>query len=61
MVHSVLKSTIANVGIFNGFFASMGTAFGYGAFKDPEEWWDASLPQFGIDSTLTAGSGGYAK
>jgi reductive dehalogenase len=61
IVHSVLKSTIANVGIFNPFLASMGRTFGYGAFKDPEEWWNASLPQFGIDSTFTALDGGYKK
>ena len=61
MVHEVLKSTIANVGIFNGFLANMGRTFGYGAFKDPEEWWNSSLPQFGINSTFTALDGGYGK
>ena len=61
MVHTVLKSTIANVSVLNGFLANMGRTFGYGAFQDPEEWWNASLPQFGIDSTLTAVHGGYAK
>ena len=61
MVHNVLKTTIANVSVLNGFFANMGRTFGYGAFKDPEEWWDASLPQFGIDTTLMAGDGGYKK
>jgi reductive dehalogenase len=61
IVHSVLKSTIANVSILNPFLANMGRTFGYGAFEDPEMWWDASLPQFGIDSTLTAVSGGYKK
>lgn len=54
MVHTVLKSTISYVPIFNGFLATMGRTFGYGAFEDPEEWWNASLPQFGIDSTLTS-------
>ncbi|MEL7563071.1 reductive dehalogenase [Dehalogenimonas sp. 4OHTPN] len=54
MVHTVLKSTISYVPIFNGFLANMGRTFGYGAFEDPEEWWNASLPQFGIDSTLTS-------
>ena len=61
IVHEVLKSTIANVGIFNGFLANMGRTFGYGTFDSPEEWWDASLPQFGIDSTLEAVHGGYRK
>jgi epoxyqueuosine reductase len=54
MVHTVLKSTISYVPIFNGFLANMGRTFGYGAYEDPEQWWDAALPQFGIDSTLTA-------
>ena len=61
MVHEVLKSTIANVRIFNGFLARHGPNVWLWRFKDPEEWWDASLPQFGIDSTLTAVSGGYKK
>jgi epoxyqueuosine reductase len=61
MVHEVLKSTVANVGVFNGFLATMGRTFGYGAFKDPEEWWNSSLPQFGINSTFTALDGGYRK
>ncbi|PPD58091.1 reductive dehalogenase [Dehalogenimonas etheniformans] len=61
IIHSVLKSTISYVPVFNGFLANMGRTFGYGAFKDPEEWWDSSLPQFGINSTLTAEDGGYRK
>ncbi|QNT75563.1 reductive dehalogenase [Dehalogenimonas etheniformans] len=61
MVHEVLKSAIPTVGIFNPFLATMGRTFGYGAFKDPEEWWNSSLPQFGINSTFTALDGGYRK
>ncbi len=33
MVHSVLKSTIANVTVFQPFLANMGRTFGYGAFE----------------------------
>jgi len=61
VVHSVLKGTIANVGVFNGFLANMGRTFGYGNYKDPEEWWDQSLPMLGIDTTTTALHGGYRK
>ncbi|KTB47754.1 reductive dehalogenase [Dehalogenimonas alkenigignens] len=54
MVHSVLKTTISYVPIFNTFLANMGRTFGYGPYEDPEQWWNAALPQFGIDSTLTS-------
>jgi reductive dehalogenase len=59
IVHSVMKTTIATTGIFNGFLANMGRTFGYGAYEDPEEFWDLSLPMLGIDSTVTALHGGY--
>ncbi|MBA7668402.1 hypothetical protein ES703_76512 [subsurface metagenome] len=61
MIHNVIKGTVATTGLFNSFFASMNNFFGYGTFKDPEEWWDMSLPMFGIDSTVTAWDGGYRK
>lgn len=33
MVHDVIRGTVANVGIFNGFFATMHEAFGYGVVE----------------------------
>lgn len=60
MVHELVKTMVANTGVFNGFFANMSSSFGYG-FHDPDEWWDMSLPTGGVDSTLGASKGGYAK
>jgi len=61
MIHDVLRGTIATTGIFNGFFYNMSKTFGYGLMDDPEEWWDMSLPIFGIDTTNVSYSGGYRK
>ncbi|PPD57582.1 reductive dehalogenase [Dehalogenimonas etheniformans] len=54
MVHTVIKSTIPTIGIFNSFFAKMGEQFGYGNFADSESWWDMSLPVYGIDTARVA-------
>ena len=51
MIHGMLKATIASTSIFNGFFASMSDAFGYG-LREPEDWWDMNLPIFGFDTTV---------
>ena len=56
MVHSVIKGTVSTVGVFNGFFANMGELFGYGNY-DPENWWDMSLPAYGIDTMAVAWKG----
>jgi reductive dehalogenase len=59
-IHSYVKSTIANTGLFDGFFYQMSKPFGYG-LKEPEQWWDLSLPIWGTDSTVAAYNGGYKK
>jgi hypothetical protein len=61
MVHDLVRGTVANVGIFNGFFASMHEAFDYGVVEGEakEEWWDASLPAYNINSIVGAQHGGY--
>jgi epoxyqueuosine reductase len=63
MVHDVIRGTVANIGIFNGFFASMHERFGYGVVEGEakEEWWDASLPAYNINSIVGAQHGGYNK
>jgi reductive dehalogenase len=52
-VHTLIKGTVPNFKIFNGFFANMDRTFGYGR-KPYEDWWDRDQeePTFGIDSTL---------
>lgn len=57
-IHTFIKTTVANTSLLNGFFAVMHDPFGYG-LKDPEAWWDLSLPIWGTDSTTTAYDGGY--
>jgi reductive dehalogenase len=61
MVHSIIKSTMATTGLFNSFFSTMSKAFGYGPMENKEDWWDMSLPMFGVDTTGTALHGGYRK
>jgi reductive dehalogenase len=58
IAHSFAKGMVATTGLFNGFFVSMADVFGYGQ-QDPEAWWDKSLPQFGINSTVYSKDGGY--
>jgi ferredoxin len=53
MVHNLVKATVATTSIFNGFFANMSDAFGYGA-RDKEGWWDESLPIMGTLSETYA-------
>ena len=60
IVHSITKGVIATTGLFNGMIANMADLFGYGQY-DPEDWWDLSLPQFGIDTDAYAKGGGYSK
>jgi hypothetical protein len=49
-IHNLVSGTVAVTPIFDGFFRSMDDAFGYGAQKDPEEWWHLDLPEYGIDT-----------
>lgn len=60
MVHDLIKSTASTTSLFNSFFWNLSKPFGYG-LKDPDEWWDMSLPSWGTDSTLNAFDGGYRK
>jgi len=57
-IHKLVKMTTSTTPLFNGFFYQMGKTFGYG-IKEPEEWWDMSLPSYGFDTTGFARSGGY--
>jgi epoxyqueuosine reductase len=59
-IHQYIKQTVSTTSLFNNFFAKMHDPFGYG-LKDPDEWWDLSLPIWGTDSTVVAYDGGYKK
>lgn len=50
-VHEWVKAGASQAPFMDGFFRSMDDAFGYGAQKDNEEWWNLDLPELGIDTT----------
>ena len=49
-IHEWVKASIAAAPVTDGFIRSMDDAFGYGAQKDPKEWWELDLPEYGRDS-----------
>ncbi|MFO8076535.1 MAG: reductive dehalogenase [Egibacteraceae bacterium] len=53
-MHTLVKGVSARTGLFGGMFTAMDQAFGYGEGRDPEEWWDLDLPEYGIDTQRTA-------
>lgn len=58
VIHPVVRSTAATTPLFNGFFATMDKAFGYGKPKSEEElaaWWTRDPNKDQIDTTLGAG------
>jgi epoxyqueuosine reductase len=54
-IHEWAKAGTATVPFMDGFFRSMDDAFGYGALKDNEDWWNLDLPEYGCDSTAVVG------
>jgi reductive dehalogenase len=56
-IHEWVKSGVSSLPILDGFLRSMDDAFGYGSQKDPEAWWELDLPEYGIDTSRTPGSG----
>jgi reductive dehalogenase len=61
MVHDVVRATLATTSVFNSFFATMDTTFGFGPKLDEkiEDWWDAQLPAYGYSTLVGARHGGY--
>ncbi len=61
LIHSVVRGTLSNTSMFNGFFASMEETFGFGLTEGEakENWWDMSLPSYAWDTSLQATHGGY--
>jgi reductive dehalogenase len=53
-VHNLARATVAMTPGINGVLRSLDDAFSYGAQKDPEEWWNLDLPEYGIDSDRTS-------
>jgi epoxyqueuosine reductase len=50
-IHEWVKATASTAPALDGFMRSMDDAFGYGAQKDCEEWWQLDLPEYGCDSS----------
>jgi reductive dehalogenase len=50
-IHEWVKATASTAPAMDGFMRSMDDAFGYGAQKDCEEWWQLDLPEYGTDSS----------
>ena len=61
LVHDIVRGTVANTSLFNGFFAQMEGAFGFGLKEGEakEEWWNMSLPSYGYSTAVGAKHGGY--
>jgi reductive dehalogenase len=50
-IHEWVKATASTAPVMDSFMRSMDDAFGYGAQKDCEEWWQLDLPEYGTDSS----------
>ncbi|MFC1998761.1 reductive dehalogenase [Chloroflexota bacterium] len=50
-MHHVVEAIVAKTPLLNGFFTKMDGLLGYDNPKDPESWWDLSLPIHSIDPT----------
>ncbi|MEN8613906.1 reductive dehalogenase [Dehalogenimonas sp. THU2] len=58
IIHPVVRATASVTGVFNGFFATMDRAFGYGKVKSAEEmeaWWTKDLATYKGDTIFGAG------
>lgn len=49
-VHDWARASIAVAPPVNSVLRSLDDAFSYGAKKDPEEWWNLDLPEYGINT-----------
>ncbi|MDV2989894.1 MAG: reductive dehalogenase [Dehalogenimonas sp.] len=53
-VHEAVQMTVANTGLFNGFFKNMDDIFYGEGLHDPAKFWEAEHPIYGIDTTIHA-------
>lgn len=49
-MHDLVRMQIATFPELDELTRSMDDAFGYGVQKDPGDWWDLDLPEYGIDT-----------
>lgn len=52
VIHEIVKASSAKMPFLAGTFTEMDRAFGYGRQRDPNDWWEKELPEFGIDTAL---------
>ncbi len=53
-LHDWVRSTVATLPLFNKYLRNLDDAFSYGAMKDPLEWWELDLPEYGINTERSA-------
>lgn len=56
-IHEWVKAGIASVPALDGFVRTMDDAFGYGAQRELDAWWELDLPELGIDTTSSVKRG----
>jgi len=56
-IHQWVKAGISTYSGFDGLLRSMDDAFSYGAQKDPQQWWQLDLPEYGIDTEQSTHGG----
>jgi reductive dehalogenase len=49
-IHDIVKATLANTTLFNGFFAQMDRTFGYGHKNNYDDWWSRDLDTYRFDN-----------
>lgn len=49
-MHDLVRMQIAAAPALNEMTRNMDDAFGYGIQKNPEDWWNNNLPEYGIDT-----------
>jgi len=62
-VHELVKATLSNTSLLNGFFWRADSFYGFGTTEDAAkgDWWDKSLPTYGYDTSVGAFDGGYRR
>lgn len=50
LLHSLVRAIIKRTLLFNRFIVAADKFFGYGKPSNPEKWWEADLPTYGIDT-----------
>jgi epoxyqueuosine reductase len=58
-IHGIVRGTIANTSLFNGFFANMETVMGFDRRPDDDAWWSRDLNTWEHDTLYGFGTSGW--